>query len=161
MKKKKGFTLIELIAVVAILAILAAVAVPKVITYVTKSKEVAVKTNCKIIYDATQAAYNDGKLSDLIDPIKKQLESQDKDRKYTDWVALQYVNSEKILDLLIKDKLIKPDNDIENLTKRLGSFGRIEAVVQAPAELIKVDSDGIITEKSSDDVYKYWQDYMS
>ncbi|MGG7325475.1 prepilin-type N-terminal cleavage/methylation domain-containing protein, partial [Clostridium baratii] len=63
-KKKKGFTLIELIAVVAILAILAAVAVPRVIKYVDKSKRVAVQTEASTIYNAAEAAYNDGKLVD-------------------------------------------------------------------------------------------------
>ncbi|AIY84279.1 prepilin-type N-terminal cleavage/methylation domain-containing protein [Clostridium baratii] len=61
-KKKKGFTLIELIAVVAILAILAAVAVPRVIKYVDKSKRVAVQTEASTVYNAAEAAYNDGKL---------------------------------------------------------------------------------------------------
>lgn len=62
-KKKKGFTLIELIAVVAILAILAAVAIPRVISYVDKSKRVAVQTEATTIYNAAEAAYNDGKLT--------------------------------------------------------------------------------------------------
>lgn len=61
-RKKKGFTLIELIAVVAILAILAAVAVPRVIEYVNKSKRVAVQTTASTIYNAAEAAYNDGNL---------------------------------------------------------------------------------------------------
>lgn len=41
-KKKKGFTLIELMAVVAIIAILAAVLVPTVNGYITRSKKTAV-----------------------------------------------------------------------------------------------------------------------
>ena len=61
-KKKKGFTLIELIAVIAILAILAAIAVPRVISYVDKSKRVAVQTEATTIYNAAEAAYNDGKI---------------------------------------------------------------------------------------------------
>ncbi|MDQ0148287.1 prepilin-type N-terminal cleavage/methylation domain-containing protein [Eubacterium multiforme] len=62
-KKKKGFTLIELIAVIAILAILAAIAVPRVIQYVDKSKRVAVQTEATTIYNAAEAAYNDGRLT--------------------------------------------------------------------------------------------------
>ncbi|MDQ0148286.1 prepilin-type N-terminal cleavage/methylation domain-containing protein [Eubacterium multiforme] len=60
--KKKGFTLIELIAVIAILAILAAIAVPRVIQYVDKSKKVAIQSEAKVIYNAAEAAYNDGLL---------------------------------------------------------------------------------------------------
>ena len=44
MKKKKGFTLIELMAVIAIIAILAAVLVPTVSGYITRSKKI-VKSN--------------------------------------------------------------------------------------------------------------------
>lgn len=61
-KKKKGFTLIELIAVIAILAVLAVIAVPRVISYVEKSKKVAIQTEAATIYNAAEAAYNDGKL---------------------------------------------------------------------------------------------------
>ncbi len=50
-KKKKGFTLIELIAVIAILSVLAIIAVPRVISYVEKSKIVAIKTEAKVIYN--------------------------------------------------------------------------------------------------------------
>ena len=42
MKKKKGFTLIELMAVIAIIAILAAVLVPTVSGYITRSKKTAI-----------------------------------------------------------------------------------------------------------------------
>ena len=41
-KKKKGFTLIELVAVLAIIAILSAAFVPKVGNYITEAKKVAV-----------------------------------------------------------------------------------------------------------------------
>lgn len=69
-KKKKGFTLIELIAVIAILAVLAAIAVPRVISYVEKSKKVAIQTEAATIYNAAEAAYNDGRLKDITDSTK-------------------------------------------------------------------------------------------
>lgn len=59
--KKKGFTLIELIAVIAILAILAIIAVPRVMAYVDRSKKIAIQIEATTIYNAAEAAYNDGK----------------------------------------------------------------------------------------------------
>ena len=52
MKKKKGFTLIELMAVIAIIAILAAVLVPTVSGYITRSKKTAVITKVRTIVNA-------------------------------------------------------------------------------------------------------------
>ena len=46
-KKKKGFTLIELVAVLAIIAILSAAFVPKVGNYITEAKKVAVLNEAK------------------------------------------------------------------------------------------------------------------
>lgn len=47
MKKKKGFTLIELMAVIAIIAILAAVLVPTVTGYINRSKKTAIITQVR------------------------------------------------------------------------------------------------------------------
>lgn len=56
-KKKKGFTLIELMAVIAIIAILAAVLVPTVNGYINRSKKTAVITQVRTIVNAVEA-YN-------------------------------------------------------------------------------------------------------
>ena len=47
MKKKKGFSLIELMDVIAIIAILAAVLVPTVSGYITRSKKTAIITQVR------------------------------------------------------------------------------------------------------------------
>ena len=61
-KKKKGFTLIELIIVIAIIAILAAIAIPK---FGDIRKNAALKSdvaNAKVIANAASALIADGKI---------------------------------------------------------------------------------------------------
>lgn len=56
-KKKKGFTLIELMAVIAIIAILAAVLVPTVTGYINRAKKTAVVTQVRNVVSAVET-YN-------------------------------------------------------------------------------------------------------
>lgn len=58
--KKKGFTLIELIAVIAILAILGAILVPRIGGYQAKARKSNIQTTAKQMVHAIQA-YNAGK----------------------------------------------------------------------------------------------------
>lgn len=52
LRRRKGFTLIELIIVIAILAILAAIAIPAYLTYRNNARISADAATCKVIYDA-------------------------------------------------------------------------------------------------------------
>ena len=52
-KRKKGFTLIELIIVIAIIAILAAIAIPNFLAIQRKARVKADIATGKTIYDAT------------------------------------------------------------------------------------------------------------
>ncbi|MDM0925284.1 prepilin-type N-terminal cleavage/methylation domain-containing protein [Clostridium perfringens] len=54
-KKKKGFTLIELIVVIAIIAILAAIAIPNFLSIQRKARVKSDVASAKSIYDATSA----------------------------------------------------------------------------------------------------------
>ena len=53
-KKKKGFTLIELMAVIAIIAILAAVLVPTVSGYINRSKKTAIVSQVRSVITAVE-----------------------------------------------------------------------------------------------------------
>lgn len=71
--KKKGFTLIELVAVLAIIAILSATFVPKFTNYITEAKKVAILNKAKSVVTAYEAVShkistdeNDTKISTLI-----------------------------------------------------------------------------------------------
>lgn len=65
-KKKKGFTLVELMAVIAIIAVLAAVLVPTVSGYIERSKKTALITQVRSAINAIEV-YNSTATSDKID----------------------------------------------------------------------------------------------
>lgn len=93
-KKKKGFTLIELMAVIAIIAILAAVLVPTVTGYINRSKKTAIITECRTVMNAIET-YN-AVTASAIEPNGK-----DKDTKVSVAIA-----AGGVLKSLVDEKLI-------------------------------------------------------
>ena len=130
MKKKKGFTLIELMAVIAIIAILAAVLVPTVSGYITRSKKTAVITQVRTIVNAVES-YNATSTSGIND--NDQLGSP----TGIDTAAKKLVNAELIA---------AGDINKLNTSVTIGMYKRINA-----------DSDALnkITYDTSSKVFKY------
>ncbi|MGL5646785.1 MAG: type II secretion system protein [Clostridium sp.] len=63
-KKKKGFTLIEMVAVVAIIGILAAILVPKVTGYMNEAKKTEIVDQARKVTQAYETAKMKGKDQD-------------------------------------------------------------------------------------------------
>lgn len=59
MKRKSGFTLVELLVVMAIIALLLSLAVPRYFGSVDRSKEAVLKENLYLMRDALQKYYGD------------------------------------------------------------------------------------------------------
>ena len=133
-KKKKGFTLIELIAVIAILAILAVVAVPRVIKYVDKSKRVAIQTEASTIYNAAEAAYNDGRLKNNGKAINsKEFDGLSVSTVVSELKGETGSNGESLLNNVNTDKL--------EVAKTLGN---LKTIMNADVNTLDVDSQGIL-----------------
>jgi len=66
-KKKKGFTLVELIAVIAILAILAAIIVPRVASYTTSASDSRHLANARTLAGAIEAYNADNSTTPIAD----------------------------------------------------------------------------------------------
>lgn len=62
-KKKKGFTLIELIVVIAIIAIISLIAIPKVMGYQADAKVKADKANAKTIANVVATEITNGDIA--------------------------------------------------------------------------------------------------
>ena len=70
MKKKKGFTLVELLAVIVILAVILIIAMPKISDVIKNSKESSLETTAKLIASQAEKKYTENQVLDNSNTIK-------------------------------------------------------------------------------------------
>ena len=70
MKKKKGFTLVELLAVIVILAVILIIAMPKISDVIKNSKEASLETTAKLIASQAEKKYTENQALDNSSTIK-------------------------------------------------------------------------------------------
>ena len=159
--KKKGFTLIELIAVIAILAILAIIAVPRVITYVDRSKKVAIQTEATTIYNAAEAAYNDGKFTTVTSNNKGPSNNKGVAFKteHFEWLDVkavaEFLEKQGLLSNVNTDKF-EIYGDIAGKQK-LMTLRTLKSIINKKPEELSISSDGKLT-GSFDSSGKYTKD---
>lgn len=90
-KKRKGFTLIELIAVMAILAILGAILIPRILGYRARAQKSNLQASAKTIVNAIQA-YNADKTTTAADAALTAGDKISDDNKVS--AAIGIVNNE-------------------------------------------------------------------
>ena len=144
-KKKKGFTLIELMAVIAIIAILAAVLVPTVTGYINRAKKTAIITQARNVVSAIET-YN-------ATAAKK------------DQINLKKENASKVkVDVTLADIRTKVGTDFlgVNSINKLPSTTpyRVLLAINTNSDAINnilVDEDGVLKQYSTeDDTENYW-----
>ena len=69
MKKKKGFTLVELLAVIVILAVILIIAMPKISDVIKNSKEASLETTAKLIASQAEKKYTENQILGKTDNI--------------------------------------------------------------------------------------------
>lgn len=57
MKKKNGFTLVELLAVIVILAIILVIAVPQILSTINSARDESMKSSAKMVIDSAEREY--------------------------------------------------------------------------------------------------------
>ena len=70
MKKKKGFTLVELLAIIVILAVILIIAMPKISDVIKNSKESSLETTAKLIASQAEKKYTENQVLDNSSKIK-------------------------------------------------------------------------------------------
>lgn len=130
-KKKKGFTLIELMAVIAIIAILAAVLVPTVSGYINRSKKTAIVSQVRNVITAVETHNATATGTGIITTAKTVAELVGKNADGTDTTSAALIES----DLLTAESV----NRLSDMTVGLAQLINED---QNAIKTIEVNKDG-------------------
>lgn len=109
-KKKKGFTLIEMVVVIAIIAIIAGIAVPQAFKSINKSKITSDIANAKSIQNAMTQAVGENNLTlvnedswKAVPDLKEYISTNPKPKAKTKDVKFYYKYNNDVLHIGVQD----------------------------------------------------------
>jgi len=105
--KKRGFTLVELIAVIVVLSVVALIAVPIVLNQVEKTKEEAYRVSVRGLFDSVNSYLAS---NNVIDEISKNGVFISKDDKIYQSLDLKYKNFDSGWIYLDSDHILHAEN---------------------------------------------------
>ena len=150
-KKKKGFTLIELMAVIAIIAILAAVLVPTVSGYINRSKKSAIITQVRNVIAALET-YNATASNPILETA-----TVDEDTVTDNTITVLELANEVGTDILDANSIGKLGNMQIGTAKLINAnenaitdIGIYPDGVFGSYKSLKVDHSELVTKKESD-----------
>ncbi len=142
-KKKKGFTLIELMAVIAIIAILAAVLVPTVTGYINRSKKTAIVSQVRNVITAVETHNATATGSDIIGAsvtVKALVGEGNTSAKIeSDLLTKDGINRLNDMTVGVAQKINQDSNAVKNIT--LKDDGTFESFKESASSTIGADGN--------------------
>lgn len=117
--KKRGFTLIELMAVIAIIAILSAVLIPTISGYITRSKKSVVINQCKRLYKVIELREVEEQFT-FKNNEKQVNDIFEENASFYNYDLIKEDDSNKILNVRLEDELITiATGNLEEILKKI------------------------------------------
>ena len=128
--KKRGFTLIELMAVIAIIAILSAVLIPTISGYINRSKKSVVINQCKRLYKVIELREVEEQFT-FKNNEKQVKDIFEENASFYNYDLIKEDDSNKILNVRLEDELVTiATGNLEEILKKieideLGNFKKL------------------------------------